>query len=287
MDKQPIELRKERDLGQVINATFTFIAQEIKTLARMLGIIIVPAFLLVSILSIYVQYRTNNATYVDHDVSIFLTSGYWFTMLLLMLVQLVTHTLLMASVYSYMKLYLQKGSGNFTFSDLLEEVRIWFWNIMGSNILVAIIIVFGLILLIIPGFYLMVPLSFLPAIMVFEEKSFSNSYSRCFHLIRNNWWWTFLLMLVLFMIIGSIAMFIAMPFMILGFLKAFHTSSSPLEIQASYLGSTMSLVGTAIQTVITYLSYFIFYVAYSFQYFNLLEQKDKPSLLEKVDQLGN
>jgi len=284
MEQLKIELRKERDIGQVINTSFSFIAQEIKPLAKILGILVLPVFLVVSILTIYIQYESR-INIVPGDYSYYLSWEYWSGLLIVLLLQLIAHTLLIGTIYCYIKLYLVKGPGNFSPNEVIKEVRDWFWRILGTNIAIAFIIIACFILLIIPGIYVTIPLGFITAIMIFENRSMSDAFGRCFKLIKGNWWWTFLLILVLGLIIFSISFIIGIPLMIFGITKTLHTYKSSGSMNPSEAMSTIVLIFSAVQAIIIYMSYVIIYTAYSFQYFNMVEQKERPSLSKKIDQI--
>jgi hypothetical protein len=49
-------------------------------------------------------------------------------------------------------------------------------------------------LFVIPGIFIMVPLSVAGAVLVFKEYSVSESISYCFSLVKDHWWITFITM---------------------------------------------------------------------------------------------
>lgn len=285
MDKPQVELKKERDLGQVINATFAFIAQEIKPLSKIIGTLILPLFLIMSILSVYLQQKLGTSLYTGGNITFLFSAEYWIGILFILIFSIITHTLLIAVVYNYMKIYVEKGTKNITTSEIIFHIREWFWRILGTNIAIFFLIMAGIIVFIIPGIYMAIPLSLITAIMVFEDIPMSEAFSRCFKLTKDNWWRTFGLLLLVSIIVYSIAMIIIMPLTIINLVDTLHSYKSQEEVARNFSQSTLTLVTNSIQTILTYIASILIYITLGIMYFNLREKKEKPSLADQIEKI--
>lgn len=285
MEKTSIELRKVRDIGQVINVSFSFIVQEYKLFFRTLSILVLPVYLVLKIIAIFIQYQTYGSFFDETNWLVAYSNGRWESSLIVFLINLITGSLLVATVYGYIKQYNLKGHDNFAVSDVANEVREWFWKILGSNIALLLLIIVGFFLLIIPGLYIAIPLSFITAVMVFENRRMSISFSRCFNLLKGNWWWVFLLLIIIGIIIIAISFACSIPFIIFGFTKALHNVRDIHQNQALSDLNVFAYITNAVRVLIVFFTNIIIYIAFSFQYFSMVEQKERPSLAKKIENI--
>ena len=115
--------------------------------------------------------------------------------------------------HGYISLYVSKGKGNFTKNDVGELLKKNLWKVFGAGILVYIMAVIGFLLFYIPGIYLAVATIFVFLIIIYENKSATESISRSFEIIKGKWWQTFGLILVFGLIIGSMSYILLFRFM--------------------------------------------------------------------------
>src|SRR5690606_11640419 len=87
--------------------------------------------------------------------------------------------------------------------------------------LVGILTFFGILLCIIPGIYLMVPLSLITSVIIFQNKEVMDSFSECFQLIKNNWWITFATILIIGILFYIINFVLQLPLTIYVLSKVF------------------------------------------------------------------
>jgi hypothetical protein len=285
MEKTSIELRKVRDIGLVINISFSFIAQEYKLFFKTLSILVLPVYLILKIITIFIEYQIYGSLVNENNWIVAFSKGEWKGFLVVMIINLLTGSLLVATVYGYVKQYHLKGHGNFAVNDVAIEVRAWFWRICGSNIAIFFLIVIGFILLVVPGIYIAIPLSFITAVMVFEDCTLSMAFSRCFALLKGNWWQVFLLLLVIAIIIFAISFACSIPFIIFGFTKALHNVRDLNQNQSGSDINVVNHIADTVRLLIIYIANIIIYLAYSFQYFSMVEKKERPSLAQKIDDI--
>lgn len=292
MTNAPINFKQERDFGDLFNATFGFISQEFKKLATAILYFVVP-FLLLSAISIVlysVKAQEMMQTVSQGDkpdpFAIFAVIGSIMGYVaFLMVMSIIATTMLLSTVYCYIKLYIQQGSDGFSINDVWIEVTKIFWSVLGALIVTGLVIFIGSMLCLLPGIYLGVALSIVFCIMIFEEKGYSAAFSRSIKLINTNWWGTFGVLIVVTIIIYIIAILFSIPGMILGFksmfmnIKAGQMPMTDLPISYYVISAITSLL-TQVLTVIPI-------VITAFIYYSTVEKIEKPSLMDKIGQIRN
>jgi hypothetical protein len=287
METNYIKLRQERDFGEVFNATFMFLKQEYKGLGKVLLYYTLPLVLLTALASALYQSKVGKVAFDPAQMGDPVTFLHNFLQyyLLLMFMYLLSHTMLLSTLYGYMALYQEKGREGFTLDDVLKRILKLFVPVFFGGILCGIILFLGLMLCILPGIYLGVSLSLIFISLAVEQKGFGSAFGRTFELTHTGWWWTLLLIIVVYLIVMVISMILSVPAMVAGFSTALH--------QVSQGGGTPQLFSpffiayTAIISVISTFLYLIPQTALAFQYFSLVEKKEKPTLLNKIDEIGN
>jgi hypothetical protein len=292
MTNAPINFKQERDFGDLFNATFSFISTEFKKLATAILYFVVPLLLLASIaMTIYsVKAQEMAQSIVQGEkpdpFAIFSTMssliGYIGVTLIL---SLVASTVLFATVYGYIKLYVQKGSDGFSITDVWLQVSQYFVSILGGSIVVGLVIVAGVIFCLIPGIYFAVALSIVFCIMIFEDISFFTAFSRSFKLMKTNWWNAFGVMFVATIIVYLLSILVSVPSMVLGF-KSLLTNMK----EGQHLTMDFSLsfyIVSSITRLFTQIFAVIPIVISAFLYFSIVEKMEKPSLMDKINQIGD
>ena len=197
MDSNKIELRGERDFGEIFNASLSFLRQEINALGKAILVFVLPTAILLSLFSTYVS------------ASVVMYNAFWKS-ILNAFAALIAQTIIYVTVYSYLNLYFQKLK-NITNKELFREMRSNFFKVFWVILVIVIIVIVGIaicyglfantapsvggVLAIITAVYLLVSLSILVAITVFERNGFFNAFSRSFKLTHMKWWNTFLIIM--------------------------------------------------------------------------------------------
>ena len=283
MDTYKIDLRGERDFGEIFNASLSFLRQEINALGKAILVFVLPTAILLSLFSTYVS------------ASVVMYNAFWKS-ILNAFAALIAQTIIYVTVYSYLNLYFQKLK-NITNKELFREMRSnffkVFWAILAIVIIVviAIAICYGLfantapsvggVLAIITAVYLLVSLSILVAITVFERNGFFNAFSRSFKLTHMKWWNTFLIIMVGGIIVFVILMILQSPIIVFSFVMRMHGS---YESFTEYF--TILTIYSSLSSAVAHIFYTIPAFLAAFQYLNLVEAREKPSLRSRINEIG-
>ena len=233
METEKIELRQERDFGQVFNAAFAFLKQELKPFCIALLTFVLPVMLLMGIgfAVIYssmfgmikAQPTRNSAEFL---VKFFGSFGW------IMLFALLAQSMLFLTVISYLKIYQRKHDSP-SISELSGEIFSNLFPVIVAMILGGIVIIIGTIFCILPGVYLGVSLSLFIIALIIEKDGIGNAFSRSFQLTHMQWWWTFLIIFVGGILFYVLYMILEIPAYIMGInavmlnIKQNTLSSSP------------------------------------------------------------
>jgi hypothetical protein len=291
MTKKSINFKQERDFGDLFNATFSFISLEFKLLATAILYFVVPLLLLAAIaMTIYsVKAQEMMQTFVQDvadPLAIFKVmgalSGYFGVAMVL---SLFAFAMIISIVYGYIKLYIKNGPDGFTINDIWGQVSKNFLRLFVAAFIIGLVVLVGFVFCVIPGIYLGVALSIVLCIMIFEEKDFSSAFGRSIKLINKNWWMTFAVLLIVTIIMYVLMIFISIPSMIFGFKSLFMNmkAGQPLTMDFSmgyYITNTLTQILTQVLAVIPV-------VLTAFIYYSIVEKVEKPSLMDKIDQINN
>lgn len=203
----------------------------------------------------------------------------------IMLCYIFAFTVEKCTVYGYIKLYIEKGKDNFSLHDIWSEIKKHFFPVLGTSIVTGLIIIVGLALCFIPGIYLGVSLSLIYMALIFERKGFGNAFSRSFQLTGKKWWLTFGLVIVTYLMIYIISMIFSIPGMLLG-LKPLLTNMGNPEQMDNISFSTGYYILNSLTYLLMYFLYVIPPFVMAFHYFSLVEHLDKPSLEDRIEQIG-
>jgi hypothetical protein len=292
METTQINFKQERDFGEIFNATFGFIGQEIKLLGKAILYFVLPILLIAAVLGVLAGIEqqkamnlisSGNTADITNPFSMF--SGMFKYYGIVILLYMVGMTSLSCTIYGYIKLYTKKGKDQFTLDDVWAEIKRYFFPILGISIPVTVIIIFGTFLCVIPGIYLGVSLCLIYIIYIYEEIGFSDAFSRSFNLTGQKWWLTFGIILIAYLMVSMISLILSVPSILLG-LKPLFTAFKNPEDPMKFNFSTAYYIMNSLTSLIGYLLYSILLIVISFQYFSLRELKEKPSLQEKIDQIG-
>ena len=283
----PIKFQQERDFGQVFNATFVFLKQERKKLWTVflkycgpLLILTLIAFGLYQSRILNLGFNTSDITQYDDLSMLASVAG---VAILALLLLLATYSMICTSVYAYISLYVEKGSEGFEIEDVWQKIGQNYFRILGVSLLKGLIIVIGFIFCILPGIYLSISLSMIFIIMIYEKKPFGDSFSRSFEITHERWWWTLLLLFIFNIVISLIRMVFQLPATIISMVYMVNS------IESGDISSSISIVYgvlNSLSIIIGLILYTIPYIAISFQYFAIVETKEKPSLMDQIDHIG-
>ncbi|MFW5889980.1 MAG: hypothetical protein ACOCTO_01170 [Marinilabiliaceae bacterium] len=283
MKPSQIELKKERDFSDVFNAAFSFISSEAGRLFRVIALYAGVPVIIAVIMSAYYARDTMTSIFHVMNGANDMSQPDTGLVLLTILFGVVAQLFLMGLVPAYMAEYEQKGKDGFRADDVWQRFARNFGSVAGFGILSLVIIIVGFVLFLIPGIYLSVPLSFILYVLLIENKKGGALFSRCFQLVRSQWWKTFGILLLAYLILAIVSGIFSLPSAIVAGIEGFLVGSGEKEVMES--NSLAVILATIFSGLGQYILYPGLYVVVAFQYYNLREQKDRESLMEKVSEI--
>jgi len=283
--KPNIKFELQRNFGEIFNDSFSFVSQEFKKLVKSLFYFTGPFILIGTTCFGISQYSlfSGSSNLLNQSISGQFSLIYFIGIFFLFFGVI----MLMNTVYSYIKLYTENGYDNFTVENVWYEVKQNFWNIFLTNFLLTIIYaVSGLIsilFIMIPFIYLSTATIFVVPIKIFEKKTFKVAFSRSFYLIKNRWWFTFGLIILSSLVINILSAGISLP---LTTISGIITYSTELA-EDNKLWSIIMLIYYSLAIISYYILFSVIFIIITFQYFNLLEEKEHPSLFERIKEINN
>ncbi|MBN2166400.1 MAG: hypothetical protein JW717_09005 [Marinilabiliaceae bacterium] len=306
MNQPIIKLNSAKNFSETINTIFNFAVGNIKPLSLIfLTYAIIPTLLSgiagASINSnnwntIFQMMSRGNIAEVPPNLGLtFLTLIGFF----------IAYTMFSGMVFEYIYLYNKKNGEEVTISETWNRFKEDAAALFGYQILLGIIIAFaavvmaliftsigmaspiitilGIILLFTALIYIGIPLNLFLMVRVSERKGFSDTISRCFKLVKDNWWVTFGLLLIIVMIqaiLGSIFNIPQYIYLAIQGISAL-TGKNPGDINmvAMIIFNTISVLGSMWLYILN--STFI-----GVHYFSLVEKKDNQSLLNRIESIA-
>ena len=277
------QLFQQRDFGDKINATFTYLTQQFRSLSMALLYIAGPVALASGIMSGIIQSNILEFSRPTDEGASFKVIGlagmffspvFWLTVLASVLANLMVALI----TYAHMKLYERTKGGPVNVADVWTEVQSVIGRGLIISVLGSIITFIGFLFFFIPGIYVAVVFSLALAVTSFEGTDFGQTWDRCFKLIREKWWSTFGLLIVMGIIVGIMGLLFSMPSTIISGLVAADLLPD--------LSRVWVVVANVISTVGQALLNSLIFIAIGFQYTNLVERQEGRGLLSAIDSIG-
>jgi hypothetical protein len=297
MNQTKIELRKVRDFGGLLNVIFEYIKINFKSLLKSNLLISAPAILLAGVfMGLYQSSMFNFTDYPDLALI-----GIPFVLSMLFII--ISYLIVMVVTYSHLIVYNESETGVFEMEDVWLKIKQIFFMILNTEIGYFLLLFLVGIFPIGIGFYLVVQgYEFFFLLMIFgtvfniylginyslvfivriqERLKFFEALSRSKKLISGNWWFTFGLIIVVWIIQGFLGSILLMPNYIVTFFVAF----TGVDSESSGINRTLYIISSIISSL-SVLIYSISTIAIAFQYYNLVERKEAPGLLQKVENIN-
>ena len=280
MAEQKIELRKIRDFGENLSDTFGFIRQHAGPLLK--------SFLAISAIFIIAQ-GISTSIYQSHITRVFrgvLTSSNpgmeWFRSIfnlnyfIIIFMSLLTITSMQVVLSAYMKYYIENGTKP-SMQEVWALFKRYFFKVLLFKTVVYLSLLVAVFFCLFPALYLAVVLAPLPLVAVIEDKGLTESYQRCFELIKENFWSSLGLYIVAYILYLIAAGIIGGSLSIVSWLAGYLTTSD-LDIYMIGINSFFKSF--------SYIFYVILFVCIAMNYFSLVEKKDATGLLSRIDTIG-
>ncbi len=285
MQGNKIKLYEQRDFGDKINATFTFLRQNFIPLGKSLLYIAGPVIVVVGIIS---ALNATRLFFNDGDFSEQEAFSFAGSMGLISLFTMLSGALVIGIVYSYFSLYAERDDyDNISVSEVWARTQAHLLPILLSLVIMTILIIVGFVFLIIPGFILLAALSFIFILQVKERLSFGEAFSRCFRLVSDHYLSTLGLLLVMIMLQAIVGSIFGIPLLLITGASAFFSTSTGYDLQDSSVATqALFIIAQVVSTLGSQFLYSIFLIAIGYQYGNLVEKKEAAGLMQDIDSLG-
>ena len=268
MTEKEIQFRKKREIGDIFSDSFQFLKQEYKPVSKLVLIYVLPFMLLYGVVQVYLQKNIiSKIDFTDPEALLANIGPVYLNVFLFALFGLFVQSLLVATYYSYIEVYVKQGKGNF---DLSEIAPLLFSNgllAIGASLVIFIVVMFGLILCIVPGIYFANTFSIVIIILIFEKKGLGNALIRSTLLVKSDWWSTFLINIVGIVLIWTAGFLMSIPSILTGLTAGVFSKG---QVPTEYPDWYWALIGAS--TVVSSILWIIPYTFLAFQYFNLDER---------------
>lgn len=294
MQNNYINFKKQRDLGATISDTFKFVREEYTSIFRLYLKHVGWLLLLIVAASTYYQYKSLNITGNFFDVEnpnnflLEFATSFGIAGLILFVSSIAYTALSITTINSIIKSYI-KNEGEIKDDEVSQYISRFFGSALGSLIVVGILVFIGFLFCLLPGIYLLVPLSLIFSVIVFQEKSFSDAFSECFKLVKQNWWITFATLLVISILISLIGGLFQLPIVIMTALETVVSlregSDDPgtAALASNWLYMTLYVLAAIAQ----YILGLVTLISIAFIYYNLNEIHNKTGTIEDIDRIGS
>ncbi len=270
---QTMLFEKKREPGEILTDSLKFLKAECKPLARLTAIYVLPFMVLMAIVQVYIQIKLAEASEIINQLEperfIAELGGLYGNLLLFILFNVFVQSLLAALFYTYLQLYIGKGSGNFSQSDVSVMVFPNSLRALAAGFSVAVLSLIGLIFCILPGIVVANSLSLAVFIGVFENRSAGYSLVRSWMLVKSQWWVTFSLAIIGILFMWMVSIVFTLPVFII---ESFPSRFANPENQVTGLHHWRWIV-TGIAVVLSSFAALFPMTLMAMQYFNLLERE--------------
>ena len=267
------EIKKIRDFGSLLSASFYYVRRYFKSLGKSVLYFVVPIILVSTILVSQFMVPSFDMAQGEmiHSFSMMSTS------LISGVIGILGMTALAAVVYNHLKFAATGRTDNdIQVEEIWDGLKSDFFIILLINIGVFIATFLGIFFFIIPGIFISVKLTLVSAVYVLEERKLSDAFSRSWNLISNYWWLTFGLVLVMGIFVSLMSMTASMPLTLI----AAFANFSGLENPHTTIGMFYALVNA-----LTYIFYTVMYLCLGLHYYNLVERKEGAELEKRISQI--
>lgn len=277
--EQPVEFKKTRDLGEIINDTFNFLKQQFKPLLSMFiyfsGVFILGGMVLAIFQQVWLQraFSMRDFNFLRTGLTAF--SGQYF---LTSVFSLAAYTAMNVSVLSYIALYVSKGNIAPTREEVWNYFKYYFFRAFGGSLLMGLFLIASFCFCLFPGFYVFPAVSLFLPVMIMENGNISYAFKKAFRLLKGQWWPTAGVIFLLWMITYACMSLVSLPSVLFGFTSLFTPNFSGL-------GSGTVVLMTALQYACQVFM-LLPLTGLALCYYNLEERKENTGLMERIGRLG-
>jgi hypothetical protein len=278
------QLYKDRNFSDVINETFQLLRTHFKPFAQFHAKYTLPVGLLVVLLLQLLRFGSGIGMAFDAQqmtesagatgMFIFMGGSALFNSLFYLVIALGT------TVYMQRHYFGEPAASTDVYQYLAPAVVAMLITIIATAI--------GLVLLMLPGIYIMIALALFVPALVFYKAGAVDSLEHSFRLVKTDWFGTFALIIVISLIASVIGFVFGLPAMVIAFMSAFHTihegSDTTFLTENMVLQILLSLGVTIFTALGNVVIYSIMQIAINLQYGSLVERTEARGLMADIEE---
>lgn len=274
---QDFNLRRSRDIGDILTDTFQYIRIHYLVLGKGLLFFVMPLYLINAFLMKDYSNQMVTSLFDPNNLEAFqglFTANYFIALMF----SIVAYSLLPVIVLNHINLTSQGIEPQV--NDLIQDSLPLVLRIIGLNIVLAFILGFSFLFLFFPLIFFGIKLSLAQSALVLEERGIMESISRSWDLTRDFWWATFALLVVMYIITMFTAYVFILPTTILSLFFTDGIAAGDGSMFVTFI-MMLELVFAAIGSLFTA----IIQIAVALHFFNLVERREGGSLRSKIEGL--
>ena len=303
-----IELRVNRDFGDIINVYFEFFKQNLKKFTNiflsyngvfLIGLLIVSYLLVSGMIGLF----TNNQNTVldtigsnsDAYVMYLIFGG-----ILFFIIFIIVAALNYSLSTSYMIQYEENKGLNFEKTDVWEEVKnnlgsiivfililiLLFFGLMIAAVVLAFIPLAGMLAQYVIQYFVMAWVGVSFFVLLKEKRSVTEALGEGWNLVTKNFWRAVGVNFILGFLIGLLFMVVIMiPGILIG-IYTFHVVQNDVDLGASIVPTIIYTLGTCLFLIIAVYSQCLSQFVNGLLYFSLHEKTYNINSRSKIDQIG-
>ena len=274
LEEQNINLRQERDFGELVNDSFVFLKQNWRSLLK--ACLVISGFFIMAAMVSQIFNQLRMFTEGDDTIGSALNNN-TIEGKINQICSSLAYLMVSLTTLCYISLYLEKGNEQPTVEEVWSYFKYFFWRFIGSNIVYGILTVIGLMLLVIPGIYLLPVISISLTALVIENTGVMDALDRGYKLVKGNWWATTGPIFICFLVVFALMMITFIPVGII--------SGSGMLLANTQL-TLLTAIFTAVMESLFNLAMVLPQIVIALCYFNLIERKEGSSLMERINAIG-
>ncbi len=286
MNKISLQFKKIRTISEILEDAFAFLqAHYIKMIKAIWEInkLYILAFILFAMVYYYKYSMMLNEIILSNNITSF---GPNIIMGLLLTVFMLFITARIYSVgYGYIKFYIE-NEGEIDLQELAEYTNKKWLGYILLSILSSFLLIIGLIFLIIPGIWLLVPISISFPVYFMENTGVIDSLKKAFTYVSGKWWYSFAVIILTFIIMSILNTIVSFPATLYSLIKIMSATKHSAVAEVSTSGNILFSLLTIISIIGKFIVSLIQIPVLVFLYFSLKEYHTAEGSIEKIQHLG-
>ena len=300
-----INLQRKRTFSETMNAIIEFTKREYKGILKAQLYISGPAVLVAAILFsllfdvFFTLGLTGDPEFFNFETGIYVIGMF--------ISSIIGQIFVTAVSLDYLYIYVNEKPEKITPEMVWKRTKKTFWGLLFHMIILLVLLIiayvvfiggfvalitlvseFLFLLFFVPFgimFYLMGVFSLYFPIYVFEDRGLDvgTIINRCFKLVRGNWWKTFGVFMITSIIVGVVSsIFFIPPYLMMIFELLQLEGGSEEEILNAINKNWFMTLFFILYALARFILGFLILVGVSFQYFNLVEEKEATGLMDTI-----